>query len=502
MRVYGLDFTSVPSRRTPITCAACRLRGGLLKVQRITAMTDFSEFEAFKEFPMPPLQRVNHLPLVIVSLIVMVSLLLAAAAAQAQPRLTLASGIAQRSDLPPAAWLLTIEVAASTTSSFTGGGITVNDTDLTGALLAMASEVAQRPDGRSIAVRTMLSFEQLRSLLPADAPAESFRVETRVSDQSGETRLSASHTVPALLAQGPGEPPQGITTNRLSFRVLAEFPSERGLAAPPSGPAMGRNVIIRDPEGLRRLFDELYGPASDVAPPAVNFEREMVVGVLLGERPTAGFSVGVTLVEDVEGTVVVQARETSPPADGFVAQVLTYPFQLAAIPAGGVEVRFVMEGSRDDGGDDAAPKPPSPADGGTPDATLGRDLPFSLYGGFPTAGEPSTPPVGPEEGRPVVIRDAESLGRLFQEIFGPTVMVAPVPVDFRREMVVGILLGRRPTAGFSVDIVSVKEENGMIVLRAVERVPGPEAIVAQVLTYPYQLVTIPASSLEVRSVLE
>src|SRR5579884_2079119 len=47
MRIYGLDFTSVPSRRKPITCAACDLQDGLLQVQDFQSLTSFEDFENF-----------------------------------------------------------------------------------------------------------------------------------------------------------------------------------------------------------------------------------------------------------------------------------------------------------------------------------------------------------------------------------------------------------------------------------------------------------------------
>lgn len=47
MKIYGLDFTSVPSRRKPITCAVCDLQGALLHVQECIQFPSFEEFEAF-----------------------------------------------------------------------------------------------------------------------------------------------------------------------------------------------------------------------------------------------------------------------------------------------------------------------------------------------------------------------------------------------------------------------------------------------------------------------
>lgn len=46
MRVYGVDFTSAPSRRKPICVAACRLEGDLLRFERLERIRSLSAFEA------------------------------------------------------------------------------------------------------------------------------------------------------------------------------------------------------------------------------------------------------------------------------------------------------------------------------------------------------------------------------------------------------------------------------------------------------------------------
>jgi hypothetical protein len=76
--------------------------------------------------------------------------------------------------------------------------------------------------------------------------------------------------------------------------------------------------------------------------PAVDFGKEMVVGVFMGSRPTAGFSVEIVGTRVDGSALVVQYRETRPPADALVAQVLTMPYHIAAVPrrAGVADVRF------------------------------------------------------------------------------------------------------------------------------------------------------------------
>ncbi len=53
MHIYGLDFTSVPGRRKPITCAGAQLEGGRLSVETVERFNSFPEFEAFLHRPGP-----------------------------------------------------------------------------------------------------------------------------------------------------------------------------------------------------------------------------------------------------------------------------------------------------------------------------------------------------------------------------------------------------------------------------------------------------------------
>ncbi len=53
MRIYGLDFTSAPSRRKPLVALACTLEDGVLRVEDSEEMTDFAGFEEFLERPGP-----------------------------------------------------------------------------------------------------------------------------------------------------------------------------------------------------------------------------------------------------------------------------------------------------------------------------------------------------------------------------------------------------------------------------------------------------------------
>ena len=97
--------------------------------------------------------------------------------------------------------------------------------------------------------------------------------------------------------------------------------------------------------------------------------------------------------------------------------------------------------------------------------------------------------------RQVVIRTTEGWRALWREHAAGT----PVPsVDFSSTTVVGVFLGVRRTAGYQVEVVSVLDEGGVAVVEYVERWRSPDAMVAQVVAAPFQLVSLQRGDIEVR----
>jgi hypothetical protein len=90
--------------------------------------------------------------------------------------------------------------------------------------------------------------------------------------------------------------------------------------------------------------------------------------------------------------------------------------------------------------------------------------------------------------RQVTVRSSAEWGALWKENGAN----APLPaVDFSREMVVGVFVGKRPTAGYGVEIVRAIGNSGALVVEYVETAPSRDSIAAQVLTAPYHLTAIP-----------
>jgi hypothetical protein len=74
----------------------------------------------------------------------------------------------------------------------------------------------------------------------------------------------------------------------------------------------------------------------------------------------------------------------------------------------------------------------------------------------------------------------------------------PLPtVDFTTRRVAAIFLGSRPTAGYDIEIVGTREEGGNLIVEWSEVRPKQGLLLAQVLTSPALIVSVPKVGSEV-----
>ena len=99
--------------------------------------------------------------------------------------------------------------------------------------------------------------------------------------------------------------------------------------------------------------------------------------------------------------------------------------------------------------------------------------------------------------RQVVVRTSTEWNALWKD-HAPN---AKVPeVDFAKNMVVGIFLGTKPSAGHQVEIVGVRPQEKDLVVEYIQKQPGRGMMAAQMLTEPYHLVSVPRHAGTVRFV--
>ena len=95
---------------------------------------------------------------------------------------------------------------------------------------------------------------------------------------------------------------------------------------------------------------------------------------------------------------------------------------------------------------------------------------------------------GIERARQVVVRDESAWTLLWRE-HAPG--QSQPSLDFSTRTVIAVFLGSRNTAGFDVEITRVERQAGGIVVHYREVRPQRDQMVAQIITAPFHIVSVP-----------
>jgi hypothetical protein len=119
-----------------------------------------------------------------------------------------------------------------------------------------------------------------------------------------------------------------------------------GLRSLHAGTQSAIRVPVQTTVTNQRALDEVWASIHGnvigaTQPPVVNFDQETVIVLILGERPSAGYSVRAVSARQRGSTVEVDVRVTEPKPGMLTAAVLTSPYHVAAVEAHGKTFRFV-----------------------------------------------------------------------------------------------------------------------------------------------------------------
>jgi hypothetical protein len=111
-----------------------------------------------------------------------------------------------------------------------------------------------------------------------------------------------------------------------------------------SGVRERKSLVIKtetDWKALWRSHVQSNVPAKEL--PRVDFEKEMIVAVFLGEKPSGGYSVEITRIEENpdQRQTNVFWRESKPPPGSMVIQALTQPYHVVRLKTVSYPVVFI-----------------------------------------------------------------------------------------------------------------------------------------------------------------
>lgn len=100
---------------------------------------------------------------------------------------------------------------------------------------------------------------------------------------------------------------------------------------------------------------------------------------------------------------------------------------------------------------------------------------------------------GVQEPRSLVIKSAEEWETLLQTHRMPhTSAASGAPIDFNREMVVAVFMGKKSSGGYGIAITRIEAnyENQQLRITVRERNPPPNTLSTQALTQPYHIIKL------------
>lgn len=101
--------------------------------------------------------------------------------------------------------------------------------------------------------------------------------------------------------------------------------------------------VIRDKDEFESFWRTLHGEDAQYSNEVIDFSEEIVLAVVLGERPTGGYEVKIEGIvnEQLPSQIVVTATEVRPGPDCTVSQAKTVPYHIVKMDAPSTDqIRF------------------------------------------------------------------------------------------------------------------------------------------------------------------
>jgi hypothetical protein len=222
-----------------------------------------------------------------------------------------------------------------------------------------------------------------------------------------------------------------------------------------SGVSQARTVVIKDAATFDKLWAEhVKFRVPSPATPKVDFSQQMVLAVFDGEMPDGCHAMAITRVGSGGDRIVVEYEERVLNTFAVCAGALVQPMQMVVVARNDAPVEFVK------------------AEAGAL--------------GFTTVDQGTRSGIG--EARNVVVKDGAAWDALWAEHAGAD---AEVPaVDFDRQMVIGVFLGKQQNGCYSTTISRVSLGGNKLTVLHQDTVPGSAVLCTMAITTPAHMVVL------------
>lgn len=242
---------------------------------------------------------------------------------------------------------------------------------------------------------------------------------------------------------------------------------------------------------LQNYWRAATGQAPQTAPRNIDWLKEKVVVVHLGQRSSGGYSVVVTGIDRNGATATVHASERTPLKGQWVSEMITSPWVMVRVQRDLPQIQLDLK------------KTEGTQVGGVtiyqPGGAVIRPGNYDRIGGARLDPRNAVTWSSLRNGTQSYITDAGVVtlategdwqrywSRLTHGEAGP----APRNVDWTKEKLVAIHLGQRPTNGYALEILSVERNGQYGIVRAVEEMPVAGSWITRRPTSPFAVVRVP-----------
>lgn len=94
-------------------------------------------------------------------------------------------------------------------------------------------------------------------------------------------------------------------------------------------------LIIKDNDSFTNLISELnISPSEYEVLLNINFDKNNLVVLFLGEKPTGGYDIDVQKVLFLDKTIEIYSKSVAPEKDAMTTMVITSPYVMVTVPKG------------------------------------------------------------------------------------------------------------------------------------------------------------------------
>ena len=126
--------------------------------------------------------------------------------------------------------------------------------------------------------------------------------------------------------------PREIVPSQINLKPAAPVTFQSVGKGYRSGVRAPLQIVARNQDEWTALWRQhVSSDSGSRPPPAVDFDKEVVVALFLGDKPTGGYDVQISRAEQSSEALTIYYREKNPSPGSMVTQALTQPFHIVRI---------------------------------------------------------------------------------------------------------------------------------------------------------------------------